>query len=317
MNSDALTYLLEIAETGSFNKAAQNLFISQPAIRSTISKLENDIGAPLLNRTKYGCTLTPLGEKVVSEAPIVLNYFQNWKDFAASSSYSQNEIIIYATKPFCSTVLSPLSAQIQQQHPDIKFVIRSGNYSESIAMLRKVQCQIAIIHADLIDEDSLRTSLHLDDKYSIEKVMDNSFLILLNRNNPLSVKEKLTSSDLKPYTFVSVSSPEMLTYQNYLKTGLNAKHSLFFDSHHSIYQTINNNPTYYSLLTSIFLLTEDYKVYSNVCFKSISDLNYRSAFFLIYSKTINSSLIHYIREAISNFCQAVNCHCFSTNDETT
>ena len=303
MNSDALTYLLEIAETGSFNKAAQNLFISQPAIRSTISKLENDIGAPLLNRTKYGCTLTPLGEKVVSEAPIVLNYFQSWKDFAASSDNTRNEIIICATKPFCSTVLSPLSAKLQLQHPNLRFVIRSGNYLESIAMLRKAQCQMAIIHADLIDEDSLRTSLHLDDKYFIEQVMENNFLTLLHKDNPLCNKEALISSDLEPYTFVSVSSPEMLTNQNYLQTGLKATHSLFFDSHHSIYQAINNNPTYYSLLTSIFLLTEDYKIYSNVCFKTISDLDYYSAFFLIYPKTIESDKIYHLRKEISNYCR--------------
>lgn len=317
MNSDALTYLLEIAETGSFNKAAQNLFISQPAIRSTISKLENDIGAPLLNRTKYGCTLTPLGEKVVSEAPIVLNYFQSWKDFAASSDNTRNEIIIYATKPFCSTVLSPIAANLQLQYPNLKFIIRSGNYSESIAMLRKAQCQMAIIHADLIDEDSLRTSLHLDDKYCIDQVMENNFLTLLNKSNPLCNKETLISSDLEPYTFISVSSLEMLTNQNFLQTGFQATRSLFFDSHNSIYQAINNNPSYYSLLTSIFLLTEDYKIYPNVCFKSISDLNYHSAFFLIYPKAIKSPVIYYIRKAINTFCGEITCQCLQTTDETT
>lgn len=114
MNSDALKYLLEIAESGSFNKAAQKLYISQPAIRSTISKLENDLGGPLLNRTKYGCTLTPLGEKVVAEAPIVLNYFNNWRDYAATLNNAINAITIYATKPFCSTILTPLSIRLHQ-----------------------------------------------------------------------------------------------------------------------------------------------------------------------------------------------------------
>lgn len=302
MNSDALTYLLEIAETGSFNKAAQNLFISQPAIRSTISKLENDIGAPLLNRTKYGCTLTPLGEKVVSEAPIVLNYFQSWKDFAATITREISEIVICATKPFCSTILSPLSIQLQSNNPHLKFIIKSSSYANSIAMLRKAQCQVAIIHADLTNESTLKSQLHLSNDYVVDKIMDDTFLALINKNSSLYTKIHLLSTDLMNHTYCNVSQLEMLTTHSLLRTGYSPNQSLFFDSHHSVFQAINQNEQYYSLLSSILSKTKDYKTYQNVSFKQIIDLKYTSAFYLIYSKSNESYWSKTVYKFIKNYC---------------
>lgn len=302
MNTDALVYLLEIAETGSFNKAAQNLFISQPALRSTISKLEKDVGGSLLNRTKYGCTLTELGERVTEDAPVILNLLTTWQESARADA-KDYELVIYATKPVCSTILLPVTTKLHEILPHIRFIIRSGNYAESLRMLRKAQCQLAIIHADLSDEETLREQLALEGSYTIEKIMENDFLALINVENPLSKKSELISTDLADSTFASISTLEMLTNTHFFKTGLNAKQSLFFDSHHSIYQAVNNNPHYYAILASIFATTEDYKLYPRIQFKPVADLNARSAFYMIFATASYSRDMQSIRDAIKEYCE--------------
>ncbi|MGL4731872.1 MAG: LysR family transcriptional regulator [Clostridium sp.] len=58
MNSDQLRYVVEIAEKGSINKAAESLFISQPNLSNIIKDLENEINIKIFNRNNRGITLT-------------------------------------------------------------------------------------------------------------------------------------------------------------------------------------------------------------------------------------------------------------------
>ncbi len=74
-----LEYVIAIAETGSFTKAAEKLFISQSAISQAMQKFERDIGAKIFNREKNIVTLTPAGQIVVKEGKKILLLYQNMK----------------------------------------------------------------------------------------------------------------------------------------------------------------------------------------------------------------------------------------------
>ncbi|NYC53083.1 DNA-binding transcriptional LysR family regulator [Clostridium beijerinckii] len=67
MNFLNLEYFLTAAEELNFTKAAKKLFISQQSLSSHISKLENDLGVELFNRT-VPLTLTPAGKSLVKNA---------------------------------------------------------------------------------------------------------------------------------------------------------------------------------------------------------------------------------------------------------
>ena len=53
-----LHYLIVIAETNSLNKAAEQLYVSQPSLTSAIKELEKELGVTLLYRSGRGVTLT-------------------------------------------------------------------------------------------------------------------------------------------------------------------------------------------------------------------------------------------------------------------
>ena len=57
-----LTYLYAVYTEGSFSKAAEKLFITQPALSIAIKKIEDEIGMPLFDRKKKPLTLTDAGE---------------------------------------------------------------------------------------------------------------------------------------------------------------------------------------------------------------------------------------------------------------
>jgi DNA-binding transcriptional LysR family regulator len=63
-----LRYFVAIADDASFTRAAETLSIAQPALSAQIHKLEQELGAPLFNRTTRGITLTETGTAVLAEA---------------------------------------------------------------------------------------------------------------------------------------------------------------------------------------------------------------------------------------------------------
>lgn len=56
-------YMIEIAKTGTINKAAEHLYISQPYLSLSLKEIESVLGVTLFNRTNKGVTLTAAGEK--------------------------------------------------------------------------------------------------------------------------------------------------------------------------------------------------------------------------------------------------------------
>ena len=87
MNSKQIDCILEIAQTKNFNRAAENLFISQPTLTYQIKLAEEEIGFPLFERSARGTVLTPAGEQfcttlrnIRSELKRAVEQGQNFND---------------------------------------------------------------------------------------------------------------------------------------------------------------------------------------------------------------------------------------------
>ena len=63
MNSQQIAYFLEVVRQGSFTKAAQVLYTSQPSLSRQIARMEDEFGAELFCRSRTGAVLSPIGKK--------------------------------------------------------------------------------------------------------------------------------------------------------------------------------------------------------------------------------------------------------------
>ncbi|MGI8896172.1 MAG: LysR family transcriptional regulator, partial [Casimicrobiaceae bacterium] len=68
MTFNELRYLVAVAQERNFGRAAQKCFVSQPALSVAIQKLEEELGAVLLERGKTEVTVTPVGGRIVEQA---------------------------------------------------------------------------------------------------------------------------------------------------------------------------------------------------------------------------------------------------------
>ena len=86
MNIVHLKYAVEIAQTKSISKAAENLYMGQPNLSRAIKELEESLGITIFKRTSKGITITPDGEeflqyakKIISQVNEVEELYRNGK----------------------------------------------------------------------------------------------------------------------------------------------------------------------------------------------------------------------------------------------
>lgn len=108
-------YVVEVAETGSINKAAINLYTSQSVVSTAIKKLESELGKKIFHRTSRGIDLTPFGKTFLSHiTPIHLQIKQLDKLVAnAADTHVASLSIASSGWSFISTVLARLHNKYQ------------------------------------------------------------------------------------------------------------------------------------------------------------------------------------------------------------
>lgn len=79
-------YMKEVCQTGSINRAAENLYISQPYLSQTLKKIEQQLGVPLLKRSNKGISLTDAGKEFLNISKEIIQLTQQ-----AESLHNQYE----------------------------------------------------------------------------------------------------------------------------------------------------------------------------------------------------------------------------------
>ena len=86
MINEILHTFVAVVNLGSFNRAAERLSLSAPAIMKQMNSLEKSVGVPLFNRSNQGITLTKAGEVFYKDAKTILRYTRKAKENAQKAA---------------------------------------------------------------------------------------------------------------------------------------------------------------------------------------------------------------------------------------
>lgn len=160
-------YLVALADTGHFRRAAERCGISQPSLSVQLQKLEATLGARLVERGRPGVTFTPVGREVVERARRILLETQGILDFSAAALHGMAGTIRLGVKPTLGPYLLPnVVAELHREHPDLKLYIREGAPNELVHELERglhdvILAQLPVHGADLVTERLFREPIYL------------------------------------------------------------------------------------------------------------------------------------------------------------
>lgn len=143
-----LRYLLAVAEQGSFTRAAETLYISQPTLSQQIKQLEHTLGVQLLDRSSRTVRLTDAGAAYVEHVRSAL------RDIAAAEralhdvqDLSRGHLRLGVTPTFTAYLVGPLAADLQTRHPGIRLTVNEMSQADIEAALLADELDVGIAFA--------------------------------------------------------------------------------------------------------------------------------------------------------------------------
>ncbi len=114
-------YVYEVYKEKSFSKAAQNLYISQPALSAAIKKIEKRIGCCIFDRSSSPLQLTDGGAEYVKAAEKIMDIENRFENYLSNlNELKTGRLSIGASNVFASFILPPIITAFTKKYPAIK-----------------------------------------------------------------------------------------------------------------------------------------------------------------------------------------------------
>lgn len=130
MDIKQLYYLCALARERHFGRAAQACHITQPTLSMRLKQLEAELGVLLIRRGKQFEGLTPEGERVLAQAQILLNHYDNLKLDVELMKGSLSGTVRLGLVPLSCMDLSPVLARLHSRYPGLNFEINDMTADE-------------------------------------------------------------------------------------------------------------------------------------------------------------------------------------------
>ena len=193
MYNHQLDTFIVVADSSSFNKAAEALFISPPAVIKQINLLEDSLGVRLFTRTHRGLQLTKAGQSVYEDARYIIAYCRESVERAKKADDTQPSVLRIGTSTMTpGQTIVDMWTQIREEIPDIKFQLvpfenTPENAREILANLGK--------NIDIVGGIFDDTMLNVRACAGLELIRG-PFHCAVSIHHRLATKDKLQLSDL-------------------------------------------------------------------------------------------------------------------------
>ena len=196
-----LKYAIAIANSGSFREAAGKLFVSQPALSSTIKELEEELDIQIFERTNKGIQVTESGNEFINYAKEAVSQYELIEDRYLDRDKGKKHFgvsmqhYVFAVHAFVNTVQ-------EFDHDQYVYSVRETRTDEVLNDVRNLKSEIGVISFSSSNEKVLR-KLFREYKLRFEALMTKNTYVYLWKNHPLADSEELSLKDLEEYPCVS------------------------------------------------------------------------------------------------------------------
>lgn len=203
MNLRDLKYVIAVAETQHFGKAAERCFVSQPTLSGQIKKLEDELGVTIFERTNRSVEITPLGKDIVAHARQIVEQADVIQQLARAHQDPLAGPLRLGAIPTLSPYLMPLIlAPLKKRIPQMKLVLSEELTDTLLERLRNHEIDAALLATPAEDSDLEAMAL-----------FDEPFWIAYPRRHAFYAKDKVTLNDLNKENVLLLAEGHCLAKQ--------------------------------------------------------------------------------------------------------
>ncbi len=247
MTLNQLEYVIKVAEAGSINKAASQLFVSQSVLSTSIKNLESELGRSLFIRTTKGIRPTPFGKAFISYITPIGHQLAQLDNFLYQRGWNSDQSLSIVSTGF--NFLNRILQIIREKHPNERIHFNLHENS-SIIIMEELSHNISDIGLTCVYDLHLpayRAQLkarHLE----FHKLTEMGLCVMVGPQNPLYFRQEdwITPDMLAPFPSAMYGYMDAGPFPSLSKRiGLQSRGHIYADSRAALYEAVSFSDAYY------------------------------------------------------------------------
>lgn len=197
MTLTQLRYILTIADTGSMNEAAKELFIAQPSLSQAVRELEAEIGFELFKRSSRGVTLTPEGQEFLGYARQVAEQYELMESrYIKRKNVKKKFAVSMQHYTFAVNAFAEMVKQFGMD--EYEFAIRETKTYEVIEDVKSFRSEVGILYLNDFNRKVL-SKLFKESELQFYPLLECGVYVYMWKGHPLSGREEIRIEELGEY----------------------------------------------------------------------------------------------------------------------
>jgi DNA-binding transcriptional LysR family regulator len=189
-----LRYFAVVAAEGNLTRAAERLFVSQPALTKQIKHLESQLGVQLFTRSQAGMTLTAAGQALAEKVPAVLAGFdQALREAKAAASAAARVLRVGFLAGAANEATQQIIASFARRRPGWRVEMRAAPWTDPTAGLAGGDADVALLRLPFPGQET----------YRVEVLFTEPRWVALPAAHPLAARDLICFRDLWDEPFVA------------------------------------------------------------------------------------------------------------------
>ncbi len=201
MTLQQLRYAVAIADNKSMNKAAAELFVTQPSLSNTIKDLENEIHIEIFMRSNRGIVITPEGEEFLGYARQMLDHYRLIEERYVDNVASKKKFSV-SMQHYTFAVEAFIRMAKAFGMDEYEFAVHEAKTSEVIENVQLNRSEIGIVYKNEFNEKFIDKILK-EHELEFIPLFECKIYVYLSKSNPLADKEIIDFEELQQYPCLS------------------------------------------------------------------------------------------------------------------
>ena len=263
-----MKYAVEVAKSGSLNKASEILLIAQPNLSRSIKELEYDLGIVIFDRTSRGMILTPEGEEFINFAKGILSQIDQVEKYYKDNSARKQKFSISVPRAcYISEAFAEFSKSLTKEPAEIFY--KETNSQRTIRNILENNYNLGIIRYAENYDKYFKDMLEEKD-IGYEMVTEFRYHLLMSTESPLAQKDHIMFEDLKGLIEIAHADPYVpsMSLSKVMKEELpdNIDRRIFIYERGSQFDLLSKNPETFMWVSLVpDSVLERYQLTEKVC----------------------------------------------------